>query len=138
MNLSKTSQYAIRILSYMAVKKQSLYPASLLVKELKISDKYLKHLMTSMAKEGLIVSTRGRHGGFMLKKSPDEIFLNEIINAVDQKEKYDGCILGFDNCSDETPCAVHKDWSKVKHEVDLLFNQTTLKEIVAKQNILKF
>jgi len=138
MNLSKTAQYAIRILSFMAVKKLPLYPTSLLVKELQISDKYLKHLMTSMAKAGLVMSIRGRHGGFKLIKSPNEISLNEIINAVEKKEKYDGCILGFDQCSDESPCAVHKEWSKVKQEMDLLFNQIMLETIVNQQNIIKF
>ena len=138
MNLSKTSQYAIRILSYMTVKKQSIYPASLLISELQISDKYLKHLMTSMAKKGLIISTRGRQGGFMLKKRPDDIFLNEIIDAVDDQEKYNGCVLGFDNCSDDNPCALHNEWLKVQKEIEFLFHKTTLKQIVANKGVFRF
>lgn len=138
MNLSKTAQYAIRILSFMAVKKQSLYPASWLVEELQISDKYLKHLMTSMAKAGLVMSTRGRHGGFRLNKKPEEIFLNDIINSVDNEVKYNGCVLGFDRCSDENPCAIHYEWIKVKKEMDQLFNTVTLGQIAAKENINKF
>lgn len=138
MNLSNTARYAIRILAYMTAKDEGLYSASSLVKELNISDKYLKHLMTSMGRAGLVTSTRGRIGGFMLTRPADEIYLNEIINAVDNHEKYNGCILGFNECSDENACALHNEWFKIKIEIDSLFHHVTLKNIVKQQVILKY
>ncbi len=138
MNLSNTVQYAIRILSYMAIKKDKIFSASRLVDELKISDKYLRHLMTSMSKAGLVKSVQGRHGGFMLSKLPSEISLNDIIMALEYKNKYDGCILGFEQCSDDKPCALHNEWVNVNKVISALLNDNSLEQIVNKQDVLQF
>jgi Rrf2 family protein len=86
----------------------------------------------------LIKSTRGRHGGFTLNKKTEEISLNDIINAVGNEAKYNGCILGFEECSDERPCAIHREWFNIKKEIDQLFDQVTLSQIAAKENIYNF
>jgi Rrf2 family protein len=69
MKLSKTSEYALRILSFMARYPDKLYAARHLVEKLKISDKYLRRLMTDLSKAGFIRSRQGREGGcFFAKK----------------------------------------------------------------------
>lgn len=138
MNLSNTSQYAIRILSYMVNKEEKIYSAAHLIKELKISDKYLRRIMTSMTKQGIIESVQGRYGGFVLSKSADKILLVDIISAVEDKSKYEGCVLGFDKCSDENPCALHNKWAIVRIQIRNFLNQNTLKQFISKQETMKF
>jgi len=75
MNLSKTSEYALCILIYMAKVPDQLYTAKQLVKELKVPDKYLRRLMTDLSKSGFIRSIQGRDGGYTFIKSPDKIML---------------------------------------------------------------
>ena len=75
MKLSKTSEYALRILIYMAKEPNKLYTATQLVKELGVSDKYLRRLMTDLSKAGFIKSVQGRDGGYTFMKSTNEIFL---------------------------------------------------------------
>lgn len=138
MNLSNTAQYAIRILSYMVNKEEKIYSAAHLIKELKISDKYLRRIMTSMTKQGINESVQGRYGGFVLRKTPDKILLIDIISAVEDKSKYEGCVLGFEKCSDENPCALHNRWAVVRTEISNFLNQNTLEQFVNKQEPLKF
>ncbi|MDD5184566.1 MAG: Rrf2 family transcriptional regulator, partial [Paludibacter sp.] len=80
MKLSKTSEYALRILIYMAKVPDQLYTAKQLVKELKVSDKYLRRLMTDLSKSGFIRSIQGRDGGYTFIKNPDDIMLYDIID----------------------------------------------------------
>lgn len=129
MKLSKTSEYAIRILSFMAKSEDDLFTAKYLIEKLEISDKYLRRLMTNLTKAGLIISTQGKNGGYTFARGADKIFISEIIDAVEGFEKYLGCILGFDTCSDENPCSMHKVWAKNRDELLKTFSETSLTQL---------
>jgi Rrf2 family protein len=128
MRLSKTSEYALRILSYMARSPEELYPARLLVEKLRISDKYLRRLMTDLSKAGFIKSVQGRDGGYLFDKDISEIHLSQIIDAVEGMDKYTGCVLGFDECSDENPCVMHAAWLPIKQQLINTFQNKTLSD----------
>jgi Rrf2 family protein len=126
MKLSKTSEYALRILSFMAKESKDLYSAKYLVESLNISDKYLRRLMTDLSKAGFIKSSRGRDGGYSFNKPLNTIFLSDVIDSVEGMDKYMGCVLGFDHCSDENPCVMHATWVKVRKEFTQTFQNKTL------------
>ena len=129
MNLSNTAEYAIRILTFMAVKNLDIYTAKYLIEKLNISDKYLRRIMTQLTKAGLIRSIQGRDGGYVFNEKPENIDLMQIIDAVDDMDKYMGCILGFKECSDSNPCALHKQWSKIRDQIFDMFKRTNLLEV---------
>jgi len=126
MRLSKTSEYALRILSFMAKESEQKYSAKYLVETLKISDKYLRRLMTDLSKAGFIKSIQGREGGYSFAKNINQIYLSEIIDSVEGMDKYMGCVLGFDECSDENPCVMHSTWTHVREKFTETFQHKTL------------
>ncbi len=138
MNLSKTAKYAIRVVSYMALKRQNLYSASHLTSVLGVSDKYLKRILTTLSNHNIIQSIQGRYGGFRLNKSTDNIHLYEIIDTVEDMDKYSGCVLGFEECTCENPCSLHESWMPVKAELLSFFKQTSISEVIENPQILKF
>ena len=138
MNLTSTARYAIRILSFMALQDTNLVSAKFLVEKLHISDKYLRGLMTKLTKRGLIRSIQGRDGGYKINKPYSELFLIEIIQAVEDVEKYTGCVLGFEACSSSNPCALHDKWNKIKQDTTTFLNTTTLADIVESKHIMKY
>ncbi len=113
----------------MAKEPARLYTAKSLIETLQISDKYLRQLMTDLTKAGLIYSIQGREGGYSFAKKPSEIFLSDIIDSVEGMKKYTGCILGFDHCSDENPCAMHTMWDKTRYRFIQTFTQKTLDKL---------
>lgn len=138
MNLTSTSRYAIRILSFMALQDTKLVSAKFLVDKLNISDKYLRGLMTKLTKQGLIRSIQGRDGGYEINKPYQELFLIEIIRTVEEAEKYLGCVLGFEECSSSNPCALHDKWNEIKQDTNTFLNTTTLADIVGDGHFLKY
>ena len=126
MKLSKTSEYALRILIFMAKEPEKLYTAKQLIEELKVSDKYLRRLMTDLSKSGFIRSVQGREGGYTFIKSINEIFLFDVIDSVEGMDKLNGCVLGFEKCSCTNPCAMHEIWQHVRAELNKVFRETTL------------
>lgn len=129
MKLSNTSEYALRILSLMAKDEDRLYSATYLIDELKVSDKYLRRLLTDLTKSGFIKSTKGRDGGYEFVKKPHEIYLVDVINAVEGMQKYMGCALGFDKCNGDNPCVMHSTWIPVRDEFFRVFSTKTIRDL---------
>jgi len=129
MKLSKTSEYALRILSFMAQDANRSYSAKYLVEKLSISDKYLRRLMTDLTKAELIYSTQGRNGGYYFAKNINNITIYQIIDTVEGMKKYSGCIMGFDECSDKHPCSMHIIWSSMRDQLIKAFKITTLADL---------
>ena len=129
MILSKTSQYAIRVLSYMINSELQVFSAYHLIKTLKIPDKYLRQLLTSLCKEGFIKSIRGREGGYVFARNANRIYLSDIIDAVEGMDKYRMCLLGFPDCSDDHPCSLHERWAPIREQLLDFLNNTTLAEV---------
>jgi DNA-binding IscR family transcriptional regulator len=44
-------------------------------------------------------------------------------------DKYLGCVLGFDECSDENPCVMHSAWQPVREKLSEIFYKKTLAEL---------
>jgi len=122
----------------MATNEKQMYTAGQLVERLNLSDKYLRRLMTHLSKAQLIRSIQGRDGGYIFAKPTNEIYLFDIVSAVDDMNKYIGCVLGFESCSDQSPCSVHNKWAEARKPILQMFTTTTLSEIVKDSFIGKF
>ena len=129
MKLSKTSEYALRILIFMAKNPEELYTAKYLIEKLNVSDKYLRRLMTDLSKSGFIRSTQGRDGGYTFAKDIHDIFLYDIIDSVEGMEHLNDCVLGFNECSCSNPCAMHDDWIIIREKLNKVFRKTKLSDL---------
>lgn len=133
MQLSNTSQYAIRILAFIADKNDSeLINATEVAKTLDISYKFLTKIMTELVKADLVESIRGRNGGFKLKKSSSEIMVNDILNLFNDSIKDEQCILGIGFCNRMCKCALHDQWREPKYLMQKMFQESSLKDIAGK------
>jgi len=126
MNISKTSEYAIRVLSYMAIHEDELLSAEALHQKLKIPRNYLRTLLTDLTKKEIIRSSRGRKGGFEFSKNLDEITLFDIISIFEDTNLISTCLLGFSFCALDKPCILHNQWSKIREDFALILKETHL------------
>ena len=130
MQLSNTSQYAIRILAYIADQKEShLINATELAEALIIPYKFLTKIMTVLVKADLVESIRGRDGGYSLKKSVSDITVNDIISLFNDSIKDEQCILGIGFCNGMCKCALHDQWMEPKLLLQKMFRESSLKDI---------
>ncbi len=133
MQLSKSSQYAIRILAYMVDYKDSkLLNATELSETLLIPYKFLTKIMTEVVKSGLVISIRGRDGGYCFAKPPSEIKVNEILTIFNDSIKDEQCVLGIGFCNGMCKCALHDQWMEPKHLMQKMFQESTLEEIAGR------
>ncbi len=133
MQLSNSSQYAIRILSYMTLKQETnLHNATELAEALQIPYKYLTKIMTEVVKSGLVVSIRGREGGYKFKKPTSEIIVSDILDIFHDSIKDEQCVLGIGFCNGICKCALHDQWMEPKLLMQKMFQESSLAEIAGK------
>ena len=129
MNFSKTSEYSFRILGFMAIEEDKLYSAEVLNRNLDIPFRYLRKHLTKLTKSGLLVSYRGKSGGYKIARDLDQISLFDILEATGEKTYQHDCIFGFDNCVFGDRCYLHSKWVEIQKNIDEMLKSTTLEDM---------
>ncbi len=127
--LSKASKYAISSVLYLAnnASLENKLGAKQLAKLLKIPAPFLAKTLQELTKKDIISSIKGPRGGFFLSKKNEKNSLFNIIDCLDDIEKFNQCYLGQSECSDEKPCVVHHLYTPFKTQlVNKLKNKTIL------------
>lgn len=91
---------------------------------------FLSKILQQLVKRNLLLSMKGPTGGFRLAKSPEDITLIEIIEAIDGLEVFNKCGIGFKQCNDKNPCPIHDDYKKVRAQIENLFNSKNLQNLI--------
>lgn len=130
MHFSKTTEYVIRVLSYLHRHNKSSHSVKVLHQKLGLPYKYLTKLMTGLAKKGLVNASRGRDGGLRLARDADTIYLCDILEAIGESLEHERCILGFEKCDTANPCALHDQWMKPKGMIEIMLRTTTLASLI--------
>jgi len=129
MNFSKTTEYAFRILSLMAMDEHKLYTAKDVFQSSEIPFRYLRKLLIILSKSELIESVQGKNGGYRISKKPSDISLLDIIRVVGDDPINNDCFFGFDNCTFIEKCALHEKWAVVRETLNNVLLTTTLEDI---------
>ncbi len=130
MQLLNSSKYAIRILGYIANHEtQQLCNAKELSEALTIPYKFLTKIMIKLVKADLIISIRGREGGYKLSKPASSITITEILKHFNEFTEDKQCLLGIGVCDSKKKCALHDQWVKPKSMIKKMFENTTLADI---------
>jgi len=129
MRFQKTTEYAIRVMVYLASHRDGRYSTNHLHRELNIPYKYLGRLMKKLSDSGLIDVTQGKHGGYVISKDLSNIYLYHIIDTVEGLDNYSRCILGFPECSEEHPCSLHGRWLPHQESIKNMIYSTNLEDL---------
>ena len=137
MKLSSKGRYAVMAMADLA-KSNHNQPTSLSEISLRqgISVSFLEQIFLKLKKNNLVKSYRGQTGGYSLTKSPEQIKLLNIINAVDERVKTLGCKKeSKKGCTGKSvKCITHNLWDDLENHINSFFEKNTLKDIIFKEN----
>ena len=90
-----------------------------------ISLSYLEQLFVRLKKYGLVEGLRGPGGGYRLARSPEEISIAQVINAIGEGIDVTQC-GGSEDCQEGERCLTHALWDKLGKEIQGFMNSITL------------
>ena len=95
---------------------------------------YLEQLVMSLRDAGLVVSTRGAHGGYELSREPETIRMGEILRALEGPIAPMICATDdpehATNCDRSARCTVNLLWVRVRDAITGTLDGMTLAELV--------
>jgi len=132
MLLSKSSEYAIRLVFYLVYSDSNKYTR---IKEMSptvgTSPFHLTKIAQKLTQAGIIKSYTGPNGGLSLLKKPEEIFLMDVISPFEGADIFSDCLLGIAECGGENPCEIHNHWFDIKGQIKQLFMEKSFKHILS-------
>ena len=97
-----------------------------------ISLSYLEQLFARLRKNTLVNSVRGPGGGYVLARSGAEIFVSQVIAAVDERDDTTRCGGGH-NCQDNERCLTHDLWNDLSNRIHQYLNEISLNDLMAQR-----
>lgn len=130
MIFARSVEYAFRIMAYAALMAEERpIKTAEFAAEVNIPVFYLSKILRRMVVAGLLNSTKGHGGGFVLARPAHKIRFIQVLEAIEQKIGVRQCVFGWDVCSDKTPCVLHQRWSELNNTFQDWARKTTLADL---------
>lgn len=132
MLLTRASEYALLSLILIA-KKKTPEDVETLSKKLNISKSFLAKILQNMAKNDILKSYKGAHGGFTLNKKAEDISIKEIIDTVEKRSAWVfDCSAGIEFCPTQKgkSCVIWPFLNKLQSKIDEFLEEMTLKDVI--------
>lgn len=123
---SKACEYGIRALTYLALHPNERSVVRDISDAEDVPHYFLGKILQTLAKHGLVSSTKGPGGGFGLAKPAEAITLYDIRAAIDGNDDLYDCAVGYEHCTAQSPCALHDDFEPLRDQIIDYLNSTTL------------
>ena len=131
MKITRACDYAMRALLYMANRPEgTVFMRSDLSRLSDVPDSFLGKILQNLAKSDILVSERGKKGGFKLDKKPEEISMYDVILAVEGEIYITDCLGDEEYCSKTDYCKVHSKWKTIQEGFVTNLKSTKLKELM--------
>ena len=117
LKVSKLADYATLVMVCMAKDHNKLHNAKDIAENTLIALPTVSKILKTMTRAGLLVSTRGAHGGYRLKEHPSQISIAAIVDAIDGRFAITDCSLQQGLCAIEKHCATRNNWQLISRTV---------------------
>ena len=127
MKFSTKAEYGVKAMVNLA----QCYPQQKTIKEIAeqedISQKYLERLMVSLRNGGVVESSMGKTGGYVLAKDPKKISMDEVIEILDGEIAPMRCAGKF--CASQHKCPSSAVWINLGMQIKKTLNKMKLSDL---------
>lgn len=130
MKITRASEYAM--LGLLALSRRpagSVEMVDVLAHEEGVPTSFLGKIFQSLSRARIVKSARGSGGGFSLVRTPDEITVLEVIEAVEGPIALQRCLDTDSDCTHREGCALCGLFSEAQDRVKEVFGRTSVAEL---------
>lgn len=134
---SKSCQYGLRATIFIAQQSALNHKVGLkaIAKAIHSPEAFTAKILQLLTKNKIITSVKGPYGGFFIENiGLYKVRLSDIVTALDGDKIYTACGLGLEKCSEDNPCPLHTEFSKVREELKHMLQKCTLHHILYTDN----
>lgn len=126
LKLSKLTDYAAVIMAYIARDPSQAHTAAELAERVNVPHPTVGKLLKMLARNGLVHSRRGAHGGYVLARPATDITASDIIVAIEGPIGVTECSHADGECDLMEVCSVADNWQRVSLAIRAVLEGVTL------------
>ncbi|MAU41283.1 MAG: SUF system Fe-S cluster assembly regulator [Kordiimonas sp.] len=131
MKLSNMADYAVVLMTHIAIRPETVHSAADLADETHIPLPTVSKVLGAMVRGQLLMSHRGTRGGFTLAQDRASVTVSDIIQVVDGPVALTNCLEdGVGECGLESGCHARQHWNKINTAVEDALNSVSLADLV--------
>ena len=133
MLVSTKGRYALRVMLELAQDDSAAYlPLPAIAERQGISEKYLESIISVLSKAGLVDGLRGKGGGYVLTRPPEQYTVGEILRLTEGSLAPVACLDGdCKGCSRSDECPTLDVWKNLDKLINDYLDGVTLDQLVA-------
>jgi Rrf2 family protein len=129
MQITRETDYAIRCVDYLSDKWGSVTMVDEISKGKCVPKSFLAKILQKLTKAAIVKSYRGVKGGFELARSPKNITLLDVIEAIQGPVAMNVCALDETMCGFSSSCAIHPVWIEIRREVEKILKKNNFAKL---------
>ncbi len=130
---SQTVEYALRAAVHLAAQAPDPQTTNEIAEATRVPRGYLSKVLQALGRAGIVQSQRGVGGGIALSRTPDDLTILEVVNAVEPIQRVRTCPLGL-AAHGARLCPLHKRVDAAMATVEDAVRRSTLAEVLAESN----
>ena len=137
MILSKSFGYALRGVLYIATmqdKEQRIHIQQI-AEQLEIPRHFLSKVMKRLVKNGMLDSTKGHAGGYLINEKTLNTPVMELLTLIDGDEIFKMCVIGFKKCNEHNQCPLHSQVVGAKNQMMSFFSETKIGDLLKEDKV---
>ncbi len=129
MAINTRTEYAIRALLEIMDSKEEPVSTAEICRKQSLPKKYVEHLLSGLKTAGILSSTAGSKGGYLLAKEPGLIDIFSIMIAVEDTAWQLGCDSKSNRFCLGNKCTLQPVWSQISNQMKAVLSSYTLSTI---------
>lgn len=118
LRMSKLTDYGLVLLTHMAQEGEpAVRTAQDLAARSRVPLPTASKLLKELSKAGIVVSLRGRHGGYRLARAPHQISVAAVVEALEGPVALTECSSMAGGCSLEPVCVARGHWGPISQAI---------------------
>lgn len=139
MKISRKTDYALRVLFALAeTRDKEPVQISKLAEQNDIPKRFLEQIVLDLKEEGWVASRQGKHGGYLLAKSPQKITVGEVVRKFSGVLAPIGCVSVTEpeECSREKVCPFRGFFKTIRDHTAALLDQATIADVAEGRRVV--
>ncbi|TCL10245.1 BadM/Rrf2 family transcriptional regulator [Shimia isoporae] len=136
MRVTTHSDYGLRVLIYVGLANGRMCKIQEIAESYDISRSHLTKVVWKLSEAGFLKTTKGRNGGMVLARAPEEINLGAVLRLMESRTSTVECFGPNNACKITSSCSARSIFREAQEAFFAVFDQYSLRELVARKSDL--
>lgn len=129
MILTRKSDYGLRAVLELA-RSPTILSARQIAQQHDLPIAFVKKLLQTLCRAGLVRATLGQQGGYALVRSPQKISIRELLEALEGNLSPVSCLVPDNNCELAAGCDTRRAWNHINRKIQEALHSVSLQDLL--------